>query len=165
MVVLDSVKPAHERIRPCATPTPLEESGILSLLPRTNVYLKMEIFQKTRSFRFRAALDKLLKLSGQERIRGLVPASGGNHAQGVACAASFLSVRALILMPQRTPHSYVDATRALEAEVVLFPDRSNAFAGVSELERWGRHIHAERKAFFSSATQLSGLMGSQTNSK
>jgi threonine dehydratase len=142
MVVLDSVKQAHERIRPYATLTPLEENRILSLLLGTNVYLKMEIFQKTGSFKFRGALNKLLKLSDQEHARGVVAVSGGNHAQGVAFAASLLGVRALILMPQYTPKSYVEATRAYGADVILFPGMTDAFAGVCHYVQEGmNYVH------------------------
>lgn len=83
------------------------------------MYLKLENLQRTGSFKERGALNKLLTLSGEERRRGVIAASAGNHAQGVAFHATAHGIRAQIVMPLATPQIKVAATRAFGAEVIL----------------------------------------------
>src|SRR4030095_3306675 len=101
--VISSIEEARERIAPYVKRTPLEFSHSLSEHLGTNVYVKYELFQKTGSFKPRGAFNKMLSLTDAERARGVVAVSGGNHAQGVAYAATVLCVDAAILMLDKHP--------------------------------------------------------------
>lgn len=114
---------AQARLRPYIESTPLVPAGDLpGVRASAGVYLKLENLQRTRSFKVRGALNKLLALSQEARARGVVAASAGNHAQGVAYGARLLGVAALIIMPQGTPQVKIKATRAYGAEVLLEGD-------------------------------------------
>ncbi|HLH41227.1 MAG TPA: threonine/serine dehydratase [Bryobacteraceae bacterium] len=139
---LAQIQAARQRIAPCVRRTPLTPSATLSERLRTNVYVKLELFQKTGSFKVRGAFNKALSLRPEERGRGLVGVSGGNHAQAVAYVARALGLKALLLMPESTPRNYVDATRGYGAEVKFAANASAAFAAVSEYEKDGwAYIH------------------------
>lgn len=141
-VTLSLIQNARQRIAPCIRRTPLTPSVSLSARLRTNVYVKMEMFQKTGSFKVRGAFNKTLSLNAEERGRGLVAVSGGNHAQAVAYAARSLGVPAVILMPENTPKNYVDATRGYGASIKFSADVHAAFAEVAEHEQAGAtYIH------------------------
>ncbi|PAV31065.1 threonine ammonia-lyase [Virgibacillus profundi] len=99
--------------------TPLLTSETTNKLVGKNVYFKMENQQKTGAFKFRGASFKLMQLSEEELSRGVITASAGNHAQGVAHAAAKLGARATIFMAEKTPLAKVNATRNYGAEVVL----------------------------------------------
>jgi threonine dehydratase len=103
----------------------------------TKVYLKLELFQKTGSFKVRGAFNKVLSIPEKERGRGLVAVSGGNHAQAVAYVGGQLGLPALILMPQKTPRNYIDATRGYGAEVVLVANATEAFERIATYESDG----------------------------
>ena len=103
LLTLTEIQEARHRIAPCVRRTPLTASALLSERMRTNVYVKLELFQKTGSFKVRGAFNKALGLTAEERGRGLVAVSGGNHAQAVAYAARTLGLKAVILMPESTP--------------------------------------------------------------
>lgn len=118
-VTLASIEAARTRIAPSLYVSPCQQSHSLSELAGLPLHLKLENLQRTGSFKERGALNKLLTLSAEERRRGVVAASAGNHAQGVAFHASTLGVRAQIFMPLATPLVKVAATRAYGAEVVL----------------------------------------------
>src|SRR6267154_3317375 len=98
----------------------------------------MELFQKTGSFKVRGAFNKLLSLSSEERKRGVVAVSGGNHAQAVAYASRILAVDAVVLMPASTPPNYIEATRNYGAKVDLQPTIGAAFAKIKSYETEGR---------------------------
>ncbi|MCZ6786047.1 MAG: pyridoxal-phosphate dependent enzyme, partial [Planctomycetota bacterium] len=83
------------------------------------IYLKLELFQRTGSFKVRGATAKVLSLSNKERACGIIAASAGNHAQGVALAASAIGVRARIVMPEYAPLTKREATAGYGAEVIL----------------------------------------------
>lgn len=121
MLTLDEVQAARLKIAPYVRHTPTERSDTLSRRLGTNLYLKLELFQKTGAFKPRGAFNKMLSLSEEERERGVVAFSGGNFAQAVAYAGSVLGVRTRILMPASTPQNYLDATREYGAEVELVP--------------------------------------------
>jgi threonine dehydratase len=104
----------------------------------TNVSVKLELFQKTGAFKVRGAFNKLLSLTEEERGRGVVAVSGGNHAQAVAYASSVLDANAVILMPESTPQNYVDATRGYGATVDLQATIAAAFAKIEHYKREGR---------------------------
>lgn len=99
--------------------TPLKQSTTLNYLTNANIFLKLENMQKTGSFKLRGAMNKILSLSDQEVKRGILAASAGNHAQGVALAASLRGIKPKIYMPKHTPLSKVAATRGYGAEAVL----------------------------------------------
>ena len=101
------------------TRTPIDESQYLSELLGVPVYLKLENLQRTGSFKIRGATYRLSRLTAEERARGVVAASAGNHAQGVAMAAQALGIRATIFMPLGVPVPKLLATRGYGADVVL----------------------------------------------
>jgi len=110
------------RVYDVAIETPLETAPRLSRNVGRDVRLKREDLQPVFSFKLRGAYNKIASLSPDERTRGVITASAGNHAQGVAYAARHLGLSAVIVMPQTTPDIKVDAVRALGADVVLSGD-------------------------------------------
>src|ERR1035437_4169821 len=135
---INDIRQAAERIRPYVRRTPTELSQSLSTRVGTNVYVKYELFQKIGAFKTRGAFNKLLSLSADERTKGVVAVSGGNHAQAVAYACSVLCIDAVIVMPRSTPQNYVDATRGYGAMVDLQPTIADAFARIGEYQSDGR---------------------------
>jgi len=135
---LAAIKQAQQRIKNYVKRTTLEHSETLSKYLGTNVFVKYELFQRTGSFKVRGAFNKLLSLSAEERTRGVVAISGGNHAQAVAYASNVLDVNAVVLMPQTTPQNYVEATRNYGATVDLQPTIKDAFNKIKEYESQGR---------------------------
>lgn len=124
---------AAERLNGQVLDTPCVESRTLSQLTGCQVFLKFENLQYTASFKERGACNKLSQLSADERARGVVAMSAGNHAQGVAYHAQRLGIRAVIVMPRFTPGVKVERTRGFGAEVVLHGDtleaaRAHAYA-------------------------------------
>lgn len=122
MVTLKEIQTAHETIGNAIDLTPCKYSGYLSRLTGAEIHLKLENLQKTGSFKIRGALNKLHALTPAERRRGVIAASAGNHAQGVARAAQKLGIPATILMPEPTPITKVEATTFSGAEVILRGD-------------------------------------------
>ena len=110
------------RVYEVARETPLDRAPRLSARLGNEVLLKREDLQPTFSFKIRGAYNRIARLSEVERARGVVAASAGNHAQGVALSAKRLGIRAVIVMPRTTPEIKVDAVRNLGAEVVLVGD-------------------------------------------
>jgi threonine dehydratase len=119
LVQADDIVAARELLRDVISPTPLLFSRVLSETVGGPVYLKCENLQRTGSFKVRGAYTRIARLSDAERARGVVAASAGNHAQGVAFAAGLLGCRATVVMPERAPIPKVEATRAYGATVVL----------------------------------------------
>ncbi|MFA1821954.1 threonine ammonia-lyase [Virgibacillus oceani] len=107
------------RLKPIVHRTSLLTSETTNRLIGKNVYFKMENQQKTGAFKFRGATFKLMQLPKKQLKRGVITASAGNHAQGVAYAAAKLGVKATIFMAEKTPAAKVDATRNYGAHVVL----------------------------------------------
>lgn len=142
MIVEEDVRRARARISTYVERTPVVRSAALSALLGTNVYLKLEVFQKTGAFKVRGAFNKLLSLDDSERRRGVVAVSGGNHAQAVAYAARVLGIRATVLLPRDTPSNYIEATRRDGAEIVLAASMREAFAEAETFVRAGRtYVH------------------------
>ena len=110
------------RVYDVAVETPLEPAARLSQRLRNEVLLKREDLQPIFSYKLRGAYNRVAHLTNAERARGIIAASAGNHAQGVAFAARHLGLSALIVMPQTTPEIKIDAVRAMGAEVVLAGD-------------------------------------------
>ncbi|MEM9705135.1 MAG: threonine ammonia-lyase [Pseudomonadota bacterium] len=119
IVTAEDVRAAAARIAPHVMRTPLVHALKLSALTGADIWLKLENLQYTGSFKQRGALNKLLALSDDERARGVIAASAGNHAQGLAYNARALGVASTIVMPTTTPDVKVRQTRELGAEVVL----------------------------------------------
>jgi threonine dehydratase len=113
-----SIRAAADRIRPWIHRTPLLTSRSLSERVGVEVRLKCENLQRAGSFKIRGAMNALLQLDDEERARGVVAFSSGNHAQGVALAARLLGIRASIVMPENSVMSKVEATEAYGATVV-----------------------------------------------
>ncbi len=120
MVTVDDVRRAYARIRESLFLSPCSHSETFSQLSGNKVFLKMENLQMTGAYKERGALNKILLLSEEERSRGLIAASAGNHAQAVSYHASKRGVPAQIVMPLATPLNKVMATRRFGGEVVLF---------------------------------------------
>ena len=116
---LADVRAAQERIRGSIYYSPCPHSEVLSGLTGQHIYLKLENLQMTGSFKERGALNRIAMLTTEQARRGVIAASAGNHAQGVAHHATKRSIRSLIVMPQQTPLVKVTATRNFGAEVVL----------------------------------------------
>lgn len=114
------IRAAAARIAPHAAVTPLLTSPALDAAVGGRVLLKAEVLQHTGSFKLRGALNRLLQLTPDERTRGVVAYSSGNHAQAVAYSATLLGMRSVIVMPQDAPPLKIERTRAFGAEVVLY---------------------------------------------
>ncbi|MEO5862991.1 MAG: threonine ammonia-lyase [Burkholderiales bacterium] len=121
-ITLNDVQSAAAAIRGSLVETPCLHSRTLSQITGAEVYLKFENHQFTASFKERGALNKLLSFDREERTRGVIAASAGNHAQGLAYHAKRLGVPATIVMPRFTPNIKVEHTRAHDAEVILHGD-------------------------------------------
>ena len=122
MLSLTDIEQAAQRLQGHLLNTPCVESRTLSQLTGAQIYLKFENLQYTASFKERGACNKLAQLSADERRRGVIAMSAGNHAQGVAYHAQRLGVRAVIVMPRFTPGVKIERTRGFGAEVVLHGD-------------------------------------------
>ena len=122
MLTLEAFEEASEVVREVTLPTPLIFSEHLSNLTGNKVYLKPENMQLTGAYKVRGAYYKIITLSKEERERGLMTASAGNHAQGVAYAAGKCGAKAVVVMPTTTPLIKVERTRKLGAEVILYGD-------------------------------------------
>ena len=118
-VQTDDVVAARELLRDVISPTPVLRSRVLSELVGGPVFLKCENLQRTGSFKIRGAYLRIARLTDAERARGVVAASAGNHAQGVALAAALLDTKATVFMPEGAPLPKIQATRDYGADVVL----------------------------------------------
>src|SRR5579884_3135819 len=114
------VDAAAERLEGVAVRTPLISAPVLDERVGARVFLKAETLQRTGSFKFRGAYNKLSCIPADKRAGGVVAFSSGNHAQGVASAARLLGMRATIVMPADAPRAKRERTKALGAEVVLY---------------------------------------------
>src|SRR5437870_13348384 len=114
------VDAAARRLAGVALRTPLLTSPVLDALTGARVFLKAETLQRTGSFKFRGAYNKLSSIPQNERAGGVVAFSSGNHAQGVAAAAQLLGMPAVIVMPSDAPRPKRERTAALAAEGVLY---------------------------------------------
>ena len=137
MLTLQNIRDAAVRLQGQVLDTPCVESKTLSDIVGAQVFLKFENLQFTASFKERGACNKLTQLTPEERARGVVAMSAGNHAQGVAYHAQRLGIRAVIVMPRFTPGVKVERTRGFGAEVVLHGDT---------LEAASAHAHALAEA-------------------
>jgi threonine dehydratase len=137
MIELADIRAAAGRLQGQVLNTPCVESRTISAILGAQVFLKFENLQFTASFKERGACNKLAQLGADERRRGVIAMSAGNHAQGVAYHAQRLGLHAVIVMPRFTPGVKVERTRSFEAEVVLYGDtleeaRNHAFKLAAE---------------------------------
>lgn len=119
-ITLESVKKAQENIKGVARRTPLFYSSTFSNKSGYNIYFKCENKQKTGAFKIRGAYNKIVNLSKEEREKGVIASSAGNHAQGVAYAAAAFGIKSTIVMPTTAPQAKVQATKGYGAEVVQY---------------------------------------------
>ncbi len=145
MITLSDVRDARERVDGVARHTPLERSRTFSEMSGADVHLKLENFQRTGAFKIRGAMNRIATLSAAEREAGVVTASAGNHAQGVALAADRVGVDATVVMPKFAPVSKVKATRGYGASVRLEGvdyDEAQSYAHQLEREEGRTYVHA-----------------------
>ena len=116
-VSADDIRAAERILEGVVRPTPLEYSRALSAKVGADVYLKCENLQRAGSFKIRGAYTRMARLSAEEKARGVVAASAGNHAQGVALAAQLLGIRSKVYMPHGAPMPKISATKAYGAEI------------------------------------------------
>jgi len=142
LIGIEDIKAAQTRLTPVIYPTPLVPAKGPPSTGGRKVYLKLENLQKTGSFKLRGAFNKIAKLDPAQRAKGVIAASAGNHAQGVACASRYFSIPAVIVMPETTPISKVMATKSYGAELVLYGD------SFDEANRYALELAKERDLIF-----------------
>lgn len=144
-ITIHEIKKAEELLSGIIKETPLDRSRTFSEMTSSEVYLKLENLQKTGSFKTRGAYIKLLSLGKQEKENGVIAASAGNHAQGVAYSSSLLKIKAKVIMPENASPAKIDATKGYGAEVILhgkeFNDSLDYAISVSKEEKL-TFIHA-----------------------
>jgi threonine dehydratase len=133
VIPLTQIRAAAERLAGKIHRTPILSARSLGDQAGVRLHLKCENFQKTGSFKPRGALNKVLSLSAEERARGLVTVSAGNHAQALAWAARIAGAACTVVMPTGAPQSKIDATRGYGAEIVLHDDRATLFDRLAEV--------------------------------
>src|SRR5512145_2316165 len=137
MVAFEDIAAAHERIKPQAKRTPVLTSSTVDAHVGAKVFFKCENFQRMGAFKFRGAFNALSQLSPEQRKRGVIAFSSGNHAQAVALSGKILGVKAVIVMPHDAPKVKLEATRGYGAEVVQYTKHE-------EREQLARKLAAER---------------------
>ena len=154
---LRDIYSARKRIEKYVRKTPLEYSHFLSDLSGGEIWLKLENQQYTGSFKARGAMNKLIQLSPEEKARGIVTASSGNHAQGVGYAGSILGVGSTIVVPVNTPRVKRDAIELYGVELIVHGDE------YMEAERFSRDLEARLgKTHISAYNDLDIIMGQGT---
>ncbi|MBP3916816.1 MULTISPECIES: threonine ammonia-lyase [unclassified Clostridium] len=116
---LEKIKEARENIKGVVTKTPLLYSNVFSKGSNNDVYMKCENLQLTGAYKIRGALNKIISLTEEEKAKGVICSSAGNHAQGVAYASSLLGVKSSIVMPETTPYLKVESTKNYGGNIVL----------------------------------------------
>jgi threonine dehydratase len=119
-VNLEDIRNAHTRLKPFVHHTPLLRGEKLDELIHCQAHLKPECLQITGSFKLRGATNKILSLTDEEKAKGIIASSSGNHAQGVAFAAKSLGIKATLVLPENAPLTKIEGTKALGAEVILY---------------------------------------------
>ena len=142
MVTFNDIQRAQETISAYAVPTPMIRSKFLSELCNNDVFLKLENQQVTHSFKIRGVINKLLNLSAEEKAKGVVTASAGNHGQAVAYGAQKLGFSAKIVVPTNTPKIKVDGIKQFGADLLLFGET------YSEAEKKAKEIAAKEGCLY-----------------
>jgi len=132
MVVLQDILDARLRIQDVAWKTPVMTSTTLDRIVGGKVFFKCENFQRAGAFKFRGAFNTASQLSSEERERGVIAHSSGNHAQALALVASLLGVKATIVMPKNSPQVKIDATRGYGAEIAFCENTPESRVAVCE---------------------------------
>ena len=135
MVTYDDIAKAHERIKAGARRTPVLTSSSADALVGARLFFKCENLQRMGAFKFRGAYNALSQLNAEERRRGVLAFSSGNHAQAIALAGKLLGVKTLIVMPENAPRVKLEATRGYGAEIVTYQkdqDRETLAARVAK---------------------------------
>ncbi len=122
MITIKDVQAAHERMKSIIHGTAIQFSQTFSNISGNSIYLKLENFQKTGSFKVRGSFNKIMSLTEEEKSRGVIAASAGNHAQGVAYASSIFNINCTIVMPKGAPLSKIEATESYGANIILHGD-------------------------------------------
>jgi threo-3-hydroxy-L-aspartate ammonia-lyase len=137
MVSFEDIAAAHERIKPQAKRTPVLTSATVDALTGASVFFKCENFQRMGAFKFRGAFNALSQLQAEQRQRGVVAFSSGNHAQAIALSGKLLGIKTVIVMPHDAPKVKLDATRGYGAEVVQYmkSEERESLAGKLAAER------------------------------
>ena len=117
--MFDKVEAAYERIKQYVNKTPVLTSSTLNEKLGCDCYFKCENFQKIGAFKFRGALNTILQLSSEDKKKGVITHSSGNHAQALALAAKIAGIKAVIVMPENAPQVKVNATKGYGAEIVF----------------------------------------------
>jgi len=140
MITLRDVQRAKIQISPFVKRTILEKNSTLSRRFGTNIYLKLELFQRSGSFKPRGAFNQILQLTPEQRKKGVVGVSGGNFAQGLALAGRELDTPVIVCMPESTPKNYIEATQSYGARVDLSPAFPQVFAKAEQFKQEGWNL-------------------------
>ena len=134
MIRLENIREAQKKLDKIVNKTPLTFAPILSQKTNSNVYIKKENLQLTGSFKIRGAFNKLINLSQNDKQKGVIAASAGNHAQGLAYSAKYFNCKATIFMPEATPLTKIVGVKSYGAKVVLYGQNyDEAFAKAKEV--------------------------------
>jgi threonine ammonia-lyase medium form len=125
MVRFENIESAYQTLRPVVHKTPLLSSRTFNDLTGNEVYFKAENFQRIGAFKFRGAYNAIASLSEEQRRRGVIAHSSGNHAQGVALASKLFGMKAVIVMPHNSVKNKVEATKSYGAEIIFCPDSTD----------------------------------------
>ena len=125
MITFSNIEKAYRVLQPVVHKTPLLSSRTLNEKTGNEVYFKAENFQRIGAFKFRGAYNKIASLSDEERRRGVIAHSSGNHAQGVALASKLFGIKAVVVMPHNSVKSKVEATKNYGAEVIFCEDSTD----------------------------------------
>lgn len=126
MVELKDIEKAYNRLDGKANKTPVMTSRTLNEMVNASVFLKCENFQRVGAFKFRGAFNKISQLTPEQKKKGVVTHSSGNHAQAVAIVAKLLHIKAVIVMPENAPRVKVEATRGYGAKIVFCENSAEA---------------------------------------
>ncbi len=133
---IKEIKEARERIKGIIIKTPLLQSSVFSEICSNNVFMKCENLQVTGAYKIRGALNKISTLNEEEKKKGVICSSAGNHAQGVAYASSLMNIESTIVMPKTTPYLKVQATKNYGGNVVLYGNcYDDAFLEAKRIEK------------------------------
>ena len=162
--VFDDIENAARQIAGAAVRTPLLSSEALDAATGARVFVKAEPLQRTGSFKFRGACNRISRLDPAETARGVVAYSSGNHAQAVAKAAALAGVKAVIVMPSDAPRLKIEATRGYGGEVILYDretESREAIAGRVQAERGAVLVPPFEDPFIIAGQGTAGLEAAQ----
>lgn len=142
MIRLREVYEAQKRVQKWARKTPMEQSIGLSNLCGAEIWLKLENYQVTGSFKIRGAVNKILSLTEDERSRGVITSSSGNHAQGVGYASKKLGIKATVIVPENTPEVKIQAIKKYDVDLIIHGKE------YMDAERLAKRIKEERRITF-----------------